>query len=104
MVGAFAPEAVAQLATALDALAAVAQGSQEERLQAAAAHLVTDAQSEIDRLRAIEAKFAACVGLVGELEPGHAHLCPRGHAGWGHCRCICDFEARAALRRLAGLA
>ena len=49
---------------------------------------------------AIEAKFAACVELVGELEPGHAHLCPRSFKGYGHCRCMCDFEAREALRKL----
>lgn len=58
------------------------------------------ARAEVARLRAIEAKFAACVELVGELEPDHAQLCPRAHAGWGHCRCICDFDAREALRKL----
>lgn len=38
--------------------------------------------------------------LLLELEPGHAHLCPRAHEGYGHCRCICDFDAREALRKL----
>ena len=95
MVGAFAsPEAVDRLAATLDALAAVSEGSPEERLQTAAAQLAMDAQSEIDRLRAIEAKFAECVGLIGELNHNHDDRCRAS-------LCLCDHDAREALLKLA---
>lgn len=57
------------------------------------------ARAEVSRLRAIEAKYAECVGLIERLGGGHWDYCPAGYTP--SARCLCDFDAREALRKLA---
>lgn len=56
------------------------------------------ARAEVARLRAIEAKFAECVELIGQLDQHHDRYCL---AFDGIGRCCCDHGAREALRKLA---